>query len=337
MDRQAPRNRRVAEILAKCGLVERSGQGMNLIYEFSIKEAKGLPDFSGTDAAMVRLTLNGLVLDKSMLLLINKIGAEALDCFSTADFLIINLLSHGESLPENLHKRVRRLLDLGIIEKGSGKQYIFARRYYENAGKAGVHTRLSGLDKGYNMGLLLKHIVIQKDSGAPFCELQQVLPAHSRNQIKTLLITLRAEGKIRAEGTRRSARWFPTDVLVETPIQLGETPKILAESLNQEATAPNELTKSLNIKAKHAGRHTSKSNLDIEDNRGLLLGYIASKKGQGTRFKELQQLFPLYSRNQIKQFLARLRAEGKISTQGTTRAALWFSVGELAETPNVLE
>jgi predicted HTH transcriptional regulator len=37
--RQSPRNRRVAEILALCGLVERSGQGMNLIYELSIKEA----------------------------------------------------------------------------------------------------------------------------------------------------------------------------------------------------------------------------------------------------------------------------------------------------------
>jgi len=32
LDRQSPRNRRIAEILAKCGLVERSGQGMNLIY-----------------------------------------------------------------------------------------------------------------------------------------------------------------------------------------------------------------------------------------------------------------------------------------------------------------
>ena len=49
LDRQVPRNRRIAEILALCGLVERSGQGMNIIYETSIKEAKQLPDFSGTD------------------------------------------------------------------------------------------------------------------------------------------------------------------------------------------------------------------------------------------------------------------------------------------------
>ena len=44
LDRQSARNRRLAEIVARCGLVERSGQGMNLIFEESIKEAAGLCD-----------------------------------------------------------------------------------------------------------------------------------------------------------------------------------------------------------------------------------------------------------------------------------------------------
>ena len=58
LDRQVPRNRRIAEILALCGLVERSGQGMNIIYETSIKEAKQLPDFtyeSGDGSACKRI------------------------------------------------------------------------------------------------------------------------------------------------------------------------------------------------------------------------------------------------------------------------------------------
>ena len=64
--RQSPRNRRIAEILSLCGLVERSGQGMNLIYEISIMEAKELPDFTDTDNNFVSLTLNGLIIDKKM-------------------------------------------------------------------------------------------------------------------------------------------------------------------------------------------------------------------------------------------------------------------------------
>src|SRR5450759_4337273 len=57
--RQAPRNRRVAEVLAKCGLVERSGQGMNRIVENAIRESKRQPDFSGTDEYQVSLKLSG--------------------------------------------------------------------------------------------------------------------------------------------------------------------------------------------------------------------------------------------------------------------------------------
>ena len=64
--RQSPRNRRIAEILSLCGLVERSGQGMNLIYEISIMEAKELQDFTDTDNNFVSLTLNGLIIDKKM-------------------------------------------------------------------------------------------------------------------------------------------------------------------------------------------------------------------------------------------------------------------------------
>ena len=45
---QSPRNRLIAEILSLSGLVERAGQGKNLIYESCVKEAKTLPDFKGT-------------------------------------------------------------------------------------------------------------------------------------------------------------------------------------------------------------------------------------------------------------------------------------------------
>ena len=48
IDQQNPRNRRLAEALARAGLVERSGQGLNLMIENAIKHTKPLPDFSGT-------------------------------------------------------------------------------------------------------------------------------------------------------------------------------------------------------------------------------------------------------------------------------------------------
>lgn len=52
-----PRSKRLAEVLQKTGLVEKSGQGVDKMYSNCIMEAKPLPDFSDTDNYQVCLTL----------------------------------------------------------------------------------------------------------------------------------------------------------------------------------------------------------------------------------------------------------------------------------------
>ena len=147
LDRQIPRNRRIAEILALCGLVERSGQGMNIIYETSVKEAKPLPDFAGTDDTFVSLALNGLVIDKQMLLVINRIGNERLDTLTTADFLTINALYHDMPLDNHMQDRLKHLTEMGIVEHIGRSKYVLSRSLYSAVGKSGVHTRIVGLDR----------------------------------------------------------------------------------------------------------------------------------------------------------------------------------------------
>ena len=208
LDRQVPRNRRIAEILALCGLVERSGQGMNIIYETSIKEAKQLPDFSGTDDNFVSLKLSGLVLDKKILSLINKIGNERLDSLTTTDFLVINALYYEKPLNNNMRLRLKHLIEMGIVEHVSRNKYVLARSLYSAAGKQGIHTRRVGLDRETNKELLLKHIHDKGDEGAPFKELQQVLPGHNRGQIQVLLRELRKDGRTHCVGNTSAARWF---------------------------------------------------------------------------------------------------------------------------------
>ena len=43
LDQQNPRNRRLAEALGKCGLIERAGQGLNLMVESAVRQSKPLP------------------------------------------------------------------------------------------------------------------------------------------------------------------------------------------------------------------------------------------------------------------------------------------------------
>lgn len=62
---QSPRNRRIAETLSKCGLVERSGQGMNTIYEACIREN----DRDGSRMEELKQVLPGLGLNSIQRLL----------------------------------------------------------------------------------------------------------------------------------------------------------------------------------------------------------------------------------------------------------------------------
>lgn len=208
LDRQVPRNRRIAEILALCGLVERSGQGMNIMFETSVKEAKQLPDFTGTDGSLVCLTLNGLIIDKKMLSLINKIGNDRLASLSTADFLAINALYYERTLDDTLRSRLKYLTELGIVEHAGRNKYVLARSLYSAAGKTGVHTRIIGLDRETNKELILKHMRENGAEGTQFRELQQVLPGQNRGQIQVLLRALRKENRAYCVGKTSAARWF---------------------------------------------------------------------------------------------------------------------------------
>jgi len=115
LDRQLPRNRRIADLLSKCGLVERSGQGMNLMFELSIKESKLTPVFTGTDQYQVFLSLDGEVQDPRFLEFLEKIGRETLGLFSTVDFLLLDYVHRGKRVPDSLRDRLQALVDKGII------------------------------------------------------------------------------------------------------------------------------------------------------------------------------------------------------------------------------
>ena len=209
LDRQSPRNRRIADILARCGLVERSGQGMNLMFELSIKQAKALPDFKGTDRMHVRVTLDGLVQDPKLLTMMEKIGMETLKSFNTGDLLVVNHIRREQPVPETLRDRIAHLLDLGVIERVARGRFILGRRYYAAVGKKGVYTRKRGLDRGTNKELLLKHIRENAKTGSQMDEFYQVLPGLVRSQIQVLLRELRAEGRIHVLGMTSAAKWFP--------------------------------------------------------------------------------------------------------------------------------
>ena len=209
LDRQNPRNRRIAEILTRCGLVERSGQGMNLIYEELIKQSKPVPDFSRTDPYQVGLTLHGTVEDPAFIRFVEKVSKETATFFNTHDWLVMSAASRGEKLPRGSEPRVARLIDLGIVERGKGRTYMLSRRFYQFVGKPGVYTRRKGLDRDHNLALLAKHIEENASVGSRLDDLCQVIPTLPRTHVQSLLQTLKRRRLAHPVGQRRAGVWFP--------------------------------------------------------------------------------------------------------------------------------
>jgi len=209
---QSPRNRRVAEVLGKCGLVERAGQGFDLIFRECIRQSKPLPDFSHTDAHFVWLTLHGEIQDPEFLRFLEEIGQERTVTFSTDDFLVVDLVHREQPVPDHLKPRVAHLREQGSIERvgrGRGVRLLLSQRFYRHLGKAGVYTRKRGLDRETNKALLFRHIQDNQKEGSQLQELMQVLPSLSRNQVQKLLQDLKIEGRIHKLGSTKAARWYP--------------------------------------------------------------------------------------------------------------------------------
>jgi ATP-dependent DNA helicase RecG len=208
----SPRNKRVAEQLERCGLVERSGQGMDRMYEQSILEAKPLPDFDGTNEFRVVVTLSGLVRDPNFLAFLERVGRERLSTFSTEHFMALGYIHREEQIPNYLKPAVADLREGGIVEvhgRGRGTRYLLARQFYEISGTPGAYTRRVGLDRETNRQLLLKHIRDSGSRGTTMGELLQVVPFLNRGAVQSLLRDLRKRGEIHNRGVTRGARWYP--------------------------------------------------------------------------------------------------------------------------------
>ena len=210
-DQQNPRNRRLAEALNRCGFIERSGQGINLMIEQAVRHTKPLPDFSKSSAHEVFLTLAGTVQNPAFLRFIEQLGETALSTFQTLDFLALDALSHERGLTESMKSRLPGLLEVGAVESrglGKGRRYFLSRELYAVMGKPGAHTRQQGLDYETNKELLLKHLKSCESTGAQMAELEQVLPANSRRSIQRMLTELKSENRILLQGTRALSRWL---------------------------------------------------------------------------------------------------------------------------------
>ena len=208
MEKQNPRNRRIAELFAKCGLVERSGQGMNLIYENSVREGKRLPDWKGTDNYDVKMTLNGTILEKRFLTFQRRIPEEQYDQLSSEDFLALYYVWQQQKLPAELKSNAKALCEQGLLAKLGRGKYRLPDLYQNLPSQDGVAVRpIPKTDeecKADILSILERH----RETGVKRSDLEESVPSRSIRQLRLLLEALRRDGKIKTKGMGIKARWY---------------------------------------------------------------------------------------------------------------------------------
>jgi ATP-dependent DNA helicase RecG len=194
-----PRNRLLADILAKTGIVERSGQGMDKIFLKTLSEGKPDPDYTESDDFNVTAILSATVKDKAFAIYVQSIQQSLPEDKKLTVFDVMALceVRDGKKVPSN-KLIAQKLEQMGFLEK-HGKtnaiHYILPRRYYEFAGDVAAYSLAT--DWVINQVWAVIKAFLMKYGKAKRTDLDKIVGNHvSEKQMRRFLDTLREDERI---------------------------------------------------------------------------------------------------------------------------------------------
>lgn len=209
-----PRNRLLADILAKVGLVERSGQGIDRIFLHTLSEGKPAPDYSSSDSFYVALRLSAEIADPAFAKFIDSIQSDLSedDKLSVIDVVTLHavLLERTSSVDK---ADLQRLAQRGYLEKkgqSRARTYILSRDYYEMAGKLAEYSKKSDWTSEQVL-MMLDSFFRQHDRGSTK-DLVELFQGHlTRRQVRYNIERFSREGLLCSSGKGPATTYSPTE------------------------------------------------------------------------------------------------------------------------------
>ena len=155
------RNPCLMDALKRVGLAERTGRGIDRIYEGSLAYGRPLPDYSESNSTMVRLVLTRSEPDESFVRLLAEESQRRSSPLSIQSLLVLDVLKRYKRLTLDemaeqvdvqralLRQTVEDLCEAGLVEAvGSAKRsYLLSSKVYRSAGHEKEYVRQADIDR----------------------------------------------------------------------------------------------------------------------------------------------------------------------------------------------
>ena len=233
-----PRNRLLADVLSKTGIVERSGQGVDKIFYNTLVEGKPEPDYSKSDDFKVELTLQAAIKDRGFALFIESVQQTLPDDqkLSVLEVVTLSKIRDGKKTAELDRQIVGKLFNRKLIEKRgrtNGTFYILCRSYYELTGELASYSMLS--DWSLDQMLALVTPFLLKYKTAKMGDFVKQLDGHmTRRQIRVWVQKLCDDNILIPEGVGAGTRYKLSEAFRKSDEIIGRAIEIGLKAMRNE-------------------------------------------------------------------------------------------------------
>jgi len=210
------RNPLLADVIKRIGLAERTGRGIDRIYEGMLRYGRPAPDYSMSNAFTVSVHMANSVADLEFLKMVvehaDKLGNMPIDSLIILSRLREERRLTTPDLAPSVQKSeafvratLEKLVETGFLEPhgtGRGRTYTLSVKLYQHSGKKAEYVRQAGFDRLQQEQMVLKYIDAHNSiKRADVIELCRI----TKDQAAKLLKSLVTEEKIVMQGSRRGA------------------------------------------------------------------------------------------------------------------------------------
>lgn len=200
----SPRSRLMTEVIEKTGLIERSGQGVDLMCANCVKEGKPLPDYSASDDYQVSLRLYGEIPDDAFYLFTHEIlmNQELADQLNAFDWITLHYVWAGKA-DAGYEESLAKLVGLGLVMEDAYFRYVLSPAYVVKKPRAKM------VAKRVDAAVLARvYYVIKRSGEAAMSDFVEAFEGVlTQKQVRTLIEGLCGDSLLSQHGNARATRY----------------------------------------------------------------------------------------------------------------------------------